>query len=268
MLDIWSSADGSRWQLGGVFYEFLQYQPEIAELNGKLFAISGFGPDGCSQDVWSSENGVDWLLEGQTNDSQTCSFMKVVEFNDKLWAIGTFGSFDDIWSSDDGLKWVLETDDAAFPARNMGASVTVSDGKLWVAGGYLEGEYFNDVWSSVDGVTWVEEVGNANFPPSTGLLTNSEGKLYYQVLGKDDAASDVIEIWSSYDGIYWVQEVITPSVSSRVAHALTDFDGRIWMLGGADWSDPFEYDLKNDYVWSSPDGSSWTLHHIPKPSLR
>ncbi len=67
------------------------------------------------------------------------------------------------------------------------------------------------------------------------------------------------EVWSSADGEHW--EAVTPHAgwTPRLAAAVVEFQGKMWILGGTEnyyFGD--EKSLKND-VWSSADGKTWEL---------
>ncbi|MBC8115984.1 MAG: galactose oxidase, partial [Candidatus Saccharimonas sp.] len=66
------------------------------------------------------------------------------------------------------------------------------------------------------------------------------------------------EVWSSTDGATW-ELASKAGWSPRIAAAVVEFKGRMWMLGGTEnyyFGD--EKSLKND-VWSSSDGKEWKL---------
>lgn len=66
-------------------------------------------------------------------------------------------------------------------------------------------------------------------------------------------------VWSSVDGAHWKQETSAAAWSPRLAAAVVEFRGRMWLLGGTEnyyFGD--RKSLKND-VWSSADGRTWTL---------
>jgi hypothetical protein len=60
------------------------------------------------------------------------------------------------------------------------------------------------------------------------------------------------DVWSSPDGLNWTQATGAAAFSTRAYHAATVFNGRMWVIGGADTNGQ-----KND-VWSSADGINWT----------
>ena len=66
------------------------------------------------------------------------------------------------------------------------------------------------------------------------------------------------QVWSSTDGKAWTQDTRSAGWTPRLAAALVEFKGRMWILGGTEnyyFGD--SKSLKND-VWSSADGKRWT----------
>jgi hypothetical protein len=65
-------------------------------------------------------------------------------------------------------------------------------------------------------------------------------------------------VWFSTDGETWNEVTAAAGWSPRLAAAVVEFKGQLWLLGGTEnyyFGD--ERSLKND-VWSSPDGKTWT----------
>jgi hypothetical protein len=68
------------------------------------------------------------------------------------------------------------------------------------------------------------------------------------------------EVWSTTDGAHWTQVTDNAGWSPRLAAAIVEFKGRMWILGGTEnyyFGD--KSSVKND-VWSSADGREWQLH--------
>ena len=114
-----------------------------------------------------------------------------------------------------------------WPARSSHTSVVFDpDGegeRIWVLGGSGKSG-FNDVWSSTDGVAWIESKPPNDKDGNTVTKNNKN---------------------------WW---------AARFNHTSVVFKGKIWVLGGAEISDPPEN--RND-VWSSADGSNWTESKPP-----
>jgi hypothetical protein len=66
------------------------------------------------------------------------------------------------------------------------------------------------------------------------------------------------EVWSSTDGAHWEQATAHAGWTPRLAAALVEFQGKMWILGGTeDYYFGDRNSLKND-VWNSADGKTWT----------
>ena len=106
-------------------------------------------------DVWRSNDGVNWSVATTTANFSKRYGHNTVVFNNKMFVIGgNDGSFkNDVWSSSDGINWSLATGNAGFTAREDFAAV-VFDQKIWVLAGLSGGGFLKDVWNSLDGGTW------------------------------------------------------------------------------------------------------------------
>lgn len=77
--------------------------------------------------------------------------------------------------------------------------------------------------------------------------------------GRLEGHSASNEVWSSTDGIQWTAETKAAAWSPRVAGAVVEFKGKLWLLGGIeDYYFGNNKSLKND-VWCTPNGKDWTL---------
>ena len=115
-----------------------------------------------SNQVWTSENGVDWSIFSTSTQSlemwgQRQNHSSAV-FQDKLWVLGGHSGAganpNSIWSSPNGVTW-SNTENSEWSKRWRPSTVVFQD-KLWVIGGYHSG-WKNDAWSSVDGSNWIQE---------------------------------------------------------------------------------------------------------------
>ena len=84
-----------------------------------------------------------------------------------------------------------------------------------------------------------------------------EGREWFDIISFNDRlwvidGAMLGDVWSSSDGINWTEEIQVNSFSERFGHASVVFDGKIWVIGGSDFSG-----VLND-VWSSSDGVNWT----------
>lgn len=112
--------------------------------SGKLVLIGGFTrrasggaipPYYCTNDVWTSVNGVDWTRELVAAPFSPRRTHTAVSFNDRIWVIGGWNSGpglhparDDVWSSGQGPAPQLSPASLSFGARDPenGASQPVT----------------------------------------------------------------------------------------------------------------------------------------------
>jgi len=135
-------------------------------------------------DVWTTRDGKDWTAITQAYGNpiwnRRCGHSVSVHKHKGHDAIFVMGGYDmtqylnDVWASYDGAAWEQVTNNAAFAARWLHASVTFRN-NLWVLGGHAcvapqgvqapsayvctrtnrdAGTFFNDVWYSEDGAIW------------------------------------------------------------------------------------------------------------------
>lgn len=171
---------------------------QTAVFNDKLWLIGGY--DGSFRnDVWSSNDGVNWTQVSANAGFSARSDHQVVSFNGKLWVIGGWdGSMkNDVWSSSDGVNWTQETAAAGFSAR-YAHHAAVFDNKLWVIAGW-DGGTNNDVWYSSDGSNWTQATAAAAFSARVDAqVTVFDNKLWL-IGGWDGSVQN--DVWWSSDGI-------------------------------------------------------------------
>jgi hypothetical protein len=160
--DAWNSADGVKWNRVA---EKTAWSPRlvgtIVQFKNRLWIFGGGVIDGekeinpdSNKEVWSSEDGVNWMQEKMKTERGGGG--TPIVFDNKLWFVGVNrndGNFDNAISvSADGVTW--ETQSAPWSPRG-GVVVWIFGGKLFMTGGkysYLKnGEpvfiYSNDVWA-------------------------------------------------------------------------------------------------------------------------
>jgi hypothetical protein len=119
------------------------------------------------------------------------------------------------------------------------------------------------VWSSADGKTWKKVTDDAPWKHSDlPMSLTFQDKMWMMggwYNGRLEGHSASNEVWSSSDGATWEQATSSAGWSPRIAAAVVEFKGKMWMLGGTEnyyFGD--EASLKND-VWYSSDGRDWKL---------
>jgi hypothetical protein len=162
------------------------------------------------------------------------------------------------------LNWLKVADKAAWQPRDSQGELVHKD-KLWILGGWFNSFEAppRDVWSSKDGKDWKLVTRDAPWLHSDLPMSISFQDQMWMMggwyNGRLPGHSASNQVWSSIDGVQWKQESSSAAWSPRLASALVEFKGKLFLLGGTEnyyFGD--KKSLKND-VWSSADGKDWTL---------
>ena len=188
--------------------------------DGRIWVMGGYNPgqvkgDTYLEDVWSSEDGLNWRQETASAPWLGRRGHASVVFNDgsgdAMYVIGGFTVNEesgyreytnDVWRSEDGANWTqikersepeLDSIYDWLPRFNHTCVVANHGGTdyIFLIGGYtmLEGydirysmKYFNDVWRSADGISW-ERLPNNDFgyrSEHSAVADPFSGKIYLQ----------------------------------------------------------------------------------------
>jgi hypothetical protein len=161
-------------------------------------------------------------------------------------------------------EWVMETPNAAWQARDSQGEL-VYKSKLWIFGGWFNSQEAppRDVWSSPDGKSWKLQTNSAPWIHSDlSMSITFKNKMFmmggwYNGRLKGHSASN--KVWTSKNGVDWKLETNQAAWSPRIASAVVEFKGKLWLLGGTEnyyFGD--QTSLKND-VWYSSNGRDWQL---------
>ena len=152
--DVWNSEDGISWTQ---VTERAPWMPRgmiggAAVHDNRMWILGGGTYDTPTtpirkfyNDVWSSEDGVNWEQHIAHAPWAPRQYHEVAAFDDRMWVLEGYaaesGNRRDVWYSPDGVDWT-ELPDTPWAPRHAG-SVFVYDGSLWmVAGNNME----PDVW--------------------------------------------------------------------------------------------------------------------------
>ena len=190
--DVWRSDDG-----GGVWRQVVAYAPwperwqhAACVHDGKMFILGGWG-DSYLNDVWSSTNGVDWVLVCKQAPWKARMFLSAVSFNDAIYVIGGHDGrqqLRDVWAStDSGVTWTQVCHVAPWDGR-QGHACVLLDGFVYIMGGAGQGSTrFNDLWKSSDCAHWTQVSQTSSWSPRQGhAAIVMQGSIY--VLGGFDEA--------------------------------------------------------------------------------
>ena len=225
--------------------------------DNQLWIIGGAARFEFADDIWSSNDGINWTKRTNNAGFTSRGNHTSVVFKNKMWVIGGHGNsgelLNDVWSSSDGITWAEENTNASFSGRYNHTTV-VYDNKIWLIGGQDNTNEYKDVWSSEDGINWVLVTENPDFPSRQGhtsLVFDDRLFIFAGINSNQGGGFGALnDIWSSKDGENWQLETIDAEFSPRWGHSSVIFEDEIWVFGGLGPG------RRND-IWSSKDGVYW-----------
>ena len=168
------------------------------------------------------------------------------------------------WCEEPSVRWTKVTDAAGWQPRDSQGELVYRD-RLWIFGGWFNSfaPPPRDVWSSADGKDWQLVHQPAPWIHSDFPMTVAHADRMWLMggwfNGRLPGHSASNRVWSSVDGIDWQQVTAAAEWSPRMAAALVEFKGRLFLLGGTEnYYFGNQDSLQND-VWASIDGRQWQL---------
>ena len=262
----------------------------------KMWLLGGWNPRDmthfprmCNNEVWSSENGCDWVLEKpNTFHSFGRTFKRLsdwagrhcsgyVVYKDKMWIVGGDANqghyHNDVWNSDDGRVWHYVNNGKPVPWRpRCHHHTVVFNDRILVMGGQTspqfaeaEEKFYNDVWSTSDGINWEKIETQGDIWTPRGLIGGSavlNERIWMLGGGTYDTPTTperkhYNDVWSSGDGARWTLHTANAPWASRSMHDVAAFDGKLWVLEGS-WAAEGQRSRNQNDVWYSSDGVNWT----------
>jgi hypothetical protein len=272
--DVWSSDDGINWtQEPATGHWAVRGGHAAVVYNNQIWVMGGNESSSSSRlnDVWSSADGINWTQQNATGHWSARRGHAALVFNNQLWVLaGNAGSNQrDVWSTTDGVNWTQVAAPAPWPTRQNFAAA-VHNNRLWVMGGNGPGpgtaHRQNDVWSSADGSNWTQETDPPQWSAREGHATTVFNNRLW-ILGGNDG-NNLNDVWSSADGATWRLETAAAGWVTRQFHAAVAFDDgvrgeRLWVLGGNGPGSTTAASNRQNDVWSSADGITWTIETTP-----
>jgi N-acetylneuraminic acid mutarotase len=240
----------------------------------KMWLLGGWNPNNkeffpriCNSEVWSSSDGVKWMLvcHADWEGRHTAGY---AVHRGRMWVVGgdpiQKHYQNDVWSSADGVLWEQATARVPWEQRVLHYTAAFKE-KLWVMGGQTlpqfapeKEAFYNDVWSSADGVNWERVLEHAPWSPR-GLIGGSvvfKNRVWLLGGGTYDTPGRAVrefynEVWSTPDGVQWEQHPNAPW-SPREYHDVAVWDNKMWVLEGY-----YKDGGNRKDVWYSADGVLW-----------
>lgn len=186
--DVWASSDdGANWELVTAKAAWKAREGFTGQSSGNDIVIAGeslgvFGgeegyfPDFYFADIWTSEDGANWVKQREQADwagegggdplwqkkgrsGHIMASQAMPDGSQTLWLSGGFLKQQDVWClgnvrspKDLSRTWTLVANESAWPGRFDHMMVVLGDELILYGGedsaGGIGGNYFNDVWSS------------------------------------------------------------------------------------------------------------------------
>lgn len=266
--DILEFSDAQGWKKISPAVDYgVRLGADVVSYKNKIYVIGGeTAISNPTNDVWVTENGIDWseLDAGPTFPRRNSH--QSVFFKNKFILIG--GVQDGInlnnpetsyiWSSLNGIKWKRHQQKAGFHERSNHRLVEYNS-QIWLIGGSDSNGLFNDVWSSNDGLNWEQKISSANFSKRRSpAIVEFKGELWL-IGGFDGKYKN--DIWSSKNGIDWELKNNSAEFTPRASHEVISTGNKLVLIGGAGSN----YELSD--IWSSTDGITWVQETQAAPFL-
>lgn len=252
---------------------------QLVSFKGKLWMIGGkddqSGPTPNDiiwyGDIWSSEDGISWVLETSKAAFPARSDHQLLEYRDELYligggqALGTDGGTwhrSDVWKSSDGVLWQQMTD-WAFSGAHAAKYIVFND-KIWgIGGGIFPLTANRNIWSTTNGTDWILEVADVPFGvrEEHALYIANNRMMVLGGVGEGGGDNLLSDIWSSADGINWKKEANSTSFAPRANMKVQNFNGLLWLMGGNTL-----FTVHNN-AFKSSDGIQWTLAATDIPEV-
>jgi hypothetical protein len=226
-------------------------QHALAGLDGKVVLFGGRDNANDFDDTWEWD-GAAWtqrMVKGppaRWGHAMATLGSKVV-----LYGGGALGAqdLDDTWEWD-GTTWTQKQ--VTGPGKRIGQGMTTLNGKVVLFGGI--GNYA-DTWE-YDGSTWTKAAAATPSAPAErafmGFATLGATAILFG--GEHDANHMLNDTWA-WDGAKWTQLSPATSPAQRFRHAMTEFDGKLVVFGGAPQPGTMPILLSDTWTW---DGTTWT----------
>lgn len=256
----------------------------LLSYKGRMWLLGGWNPGDkinfpsiCNSEVWSSIDGISWMLETKQAPWEGRHTAGYVVHKGKMWIIGgdaNQGHYQpDVWNSEDGVNWILVNGNLPWGQRVLHHTVVYKN-KIWVMGGQTMPQkvpsgpptiFYNDVWCSENGYDWDKVTPNAGWEPRGMIGGNAVFKERMWILGGGTYDTPEFpkprkrynDVWSSKDGVYWNRHIKHCPWQARSYHEIAVYSGKLWIMEGGDGiRKPDGTNNRND-VWYSKDGINW-----------
>ena len=265
--EIWWTDDGIDW------HEATSNTGFETGLSQSLSAVVAFDRmwvvTGSPRGVWWSVDGATWTLASNDPSTPSGAYKCLIAHGNRMWLVGGTsideGGSGTLFWSEDGVTWTHEDDpEGATSVRSFGCA-GYGD-RVWLFFG-LRGRSSSQaseaVYSTSDFKSWERH----DVPPDP-IFSGRQGlrSVIFQnkiwVTGGGDVGYwpgpyGSQDVWSSRDGLEWSEEVDRAPYSRRAYHTMTEFQDKLWIIGGFTGYGITDLTYERD-VWYSDNGTSWS----------
>ena len=239
------SKDGVNWNwLAGsiIAPNPARYGHKVVEFNGELYMTGGLAGAVYCNDCWKSGNGTQWerITNSVWGNLLGRAFHEMMVLDGRMWLIGGNNAsqdWHDIWSSVDGVTWSRVGPSTFNPPwiDRSGHACCVYDNRCWLTAGYCAetSAYQQDCWYTQNFVDWTRAELPVDFTArNLHTMTVYDAKMV--VIGGSTSAGRVgaTDLYYSAVGTQWKRGIQTLPFT-RLGHTALEFDGRLWVIGGA-----------------------------------
>lgn len=199
----------------------------------KLWVVGGSDDGHYKNDVWSSQNGIEWTQEVEHVPFSPRHNVELIDYNNKLWLFGGYdfdGPSKEVWLSDDGITWTQQF--VNLPCEEGSAHhIFVHKNQLWLIGTSKNTDSGrHSMWSSDDGINWSLTAGTIPEAPYkiTKVISHDEN---IWLFSEGNEGSPKSKIWISSDEKNWEQKLPDKSSPNRYEHDVIFLMGRFGLLG-------------------------------------
>lgn len=230
---VWRSENGANWLSVSINQFPARSGHTVNVIDDKMIMIGGLNNDTSEDfgDIWSSVDGLNWVLEDDAPPFGEVYHHTVTAFNGRWYLI--FGS--NVYSSLNGIDWTFETV-TGFAAANYQKAVVFNDA-LYVLGGLTASNLrVNEIWRTTDGISWEEVTlsGDIFTPRINHTVTVYDGKVFLiggragTTIFREIFYSDDMELWTAIE----LEEDEDGSSDGLYSHNALNYRDALWIFGG------------------------------------
>jgi len=227
----------------------------------KLYVAMGRRSGVCLNDMYSTQDGENWVNNGPMKDSSGNAMdgrlsYGLCENNNKVYLMGGYkgvGDYlNDVYVTSDMKNW-KRLQDAPWSKRYACATLSFDD-KIWVLGGRDASGGLNEVWWSTDGVSWHQE---PNAPWAARRLYGGAfvyNNRLYVVGGLDDSGVPNNDVYNTFNGKSWKKVDSNYIFSARRNIGISVIDGKKIVITGGKTGSGY-----SNRLYHSNDGVIWGI---------